>query len=96
MGLADREFDAEITEQTPDQMIAWRALGEVKHTGRVGFEPAGAKQTRVQLEMAYAPEGFMEKAGDKLGMIDSRVEGDLERFKTTDRVPRLRDWRVAR
>ena len=81
IGLADREFDAEITEQTPDETIAWRALGEIKHTGRVRFEPSGASATRVNLEMAYAPEGFIEKAGDKLGMIDSRVEGDLERFK---------------
>lgn len=82
IGLAEREFDAEITEQTPDQVIAWRALGEIKHTGRVRFEPAGTSQTRIELEMAYSPEGFIEKAGDKLGIIDSRVEGDLERFKT--------------
>ena len=81
IGLAEREFDAEITEQTPDELIAWRALGETMHTGRVRFEETAPTQTRVELEMAYAPEGFVEKAGDKLGMIDSRIEGDLKRFK---------------
>ena len=58
-----------------------RALGETLHTGRVRFEEKGPQQTIVNLEMAYAPEGFVEKAGDKMGMIDSRIEGDLERFK---------------
>ena len=81
IGLSEREFDAEITEQKPDDLIAWRALGETKHTGRVKFDEMGPKQTRIDLEMAYAPEGFLEKAGDKMGMIDSRIEGDLERFK---------------
>jgi hypothetical protein len=26
------------------------------------------------------PEGFLEKAGDKLGIVEGRVEGDLQRF----------------
>ncbi len=81
IGLADREFDAEITEQTPDEVIAWRAIGETKHTGRVRFEPLTPDATRVNVEMAYAPEGFVEKTGDVLGVIDRRVEGDLKRFK---------------
>ena len=81
IGLADREFDAEITEQKPDEVIAWRALGETMHTGRVMFDKIAEDKTRVNLEMAYAPEGFVEKAGDKLGMVEKRIEGDLERFK---------------
>ena len=81
IGLAEREFDAEITEQTPDTVIAWRALGETKHTGRVSFDKLTDDSTRVNLEMAYAPEGFVEKTGDKLGLVSKRVEGDLKRFK---------------
>jgi uncharacterized membrane protein len=81
IGLADREFEAEVTEQEPDRVVAWRALGDTKHTGRVTFEPAGADTTRVSVEMAYDPEGFVEKAGSALGMIDKRVDGDLKRFK---------------
>jgi hypothetical protein len=33
------------------------------------------------LQLLYDPEGFVEKAGDTLGVVSSRVEGDLERFK---------------
>lgn len=81
IGLAEREFDAEVTEQTPDQVIAWRALGETKHVGRVTFEPIDPKKTRVNLEMQHAPENFTEKAGDMLGIVGKRVESDLKNFK---------------
>jgi uncharacterized membrane protein len=81
IGLSEREFDAEITEQLTDERISWRALGEVKHAGEVRFEPVGDNQTRVKLSMSFAPEGFVEKAGDKLGLVGKRIEGDLERFK---------------
>jgi len=37
--------------------------------------------TRVMLQMEYQPEGFVEKAGDMLGVTSSRVQGDLNRFK---------------
>jgi uncharacterized membrane protein len=81
IGMVEREFDAEITEQLTDERISWRAIGETKHAGEVRFEPVGDAQTRVKLSMSYAPEGFVEKAGDALGMIERRIEGDLGRFK---------------
>jgi hypothetical protein len=34
------------------------------------------------LQMEYEPEGWVEKAGDLLGVAARRVQGDLERFKT--------------
>ncbi len=33
------------------------------------------------VQMAYEPEGLVEKAGDLLGIASHRVQGDLERFK---------------
>ena len=77
----DREFEAEITEQTPDQVIEWRALGETTHDGRVTFESLGASRTRVDLRFQHDPSGLMEKAGHLVGAVERRVEGDLERFK---------------
>lgn len=77
----DREFDAEITEQTPDEVIAWRAVGDTTHAGRVAFEPAGADRTRVHLRFEHDPSGLVEKVGDALGVVERRIEGDLERFK---------------
>lgn len=77
-----REWDAEIVDQTPDERITWRSLGGVKNDGTVSFAPAqGSDQTRVTLRLDFEPEGFTEKAGDALNIVDRRVEGDLERFK---------------
>jgi uncharacterized membrane protein len=78
---ADREWEAEITEQTPDQVIAWRAIGDTRNDGRVTFEPLGAARTRVTLQLDHDPEGLVEKAGDALNITDKRIEGDLQRFK---------------
>ena len=77
-----REFDAKITEQTPDQRIAWYADGEAKQGGAVTFHRLDDEKTKVMLQMDFEPEGFVETVGDKLGIVESRVKGDLERFKT--------------
>lgn len=77
----DREFDARITEQTPDQVIEWRADGDTTHDGRISFEDVGSGRTRVHLRFEHDPSGLVEKAGEKLGLVDKRMEGDLERFK---------------
>jgi uncharacterized membrane protein len=37
--------------------------------------------TRVSLRIDYQPETFLEEAGDKLGVVSNRVQGDLQRFK---------------
>lgn len=75
------EWDAEIFEQTPDQHIAWRSIGGAKNAGRVSFQPSAPSQTTVHLEIEYEPEGVIETVGDAIGAVDSRVSGDLERFK---------------
>ncbi|GGK14630.1 cyclase [Pilimelia terevasa] len=76
----EREFDAEIVEQVPDQRVAWMAQG-VTHAGEVTFEPLGADRTRVTAKMDFEPEGAVEQVGDKLGMVDHRVKADMARFK---------------
>jgi uncharacterized membrane protein len=76
-----KEWDARITEQVPDQRIAWRSEGGEFTAGTVSFQPLGADHTRVTVRIEYEPEGITEKAGDMLGFVSRRVEGDLERFK---------------
>ena len=78
----NREFDAEITEQEPDQRIAWTSVDEPKQAGVVTFHRIDDGQTRVMLQLDFEPEGFVEKAGDVLGIVKSRTKGDLERFKS--------------
>jgi hypothetical protein len=35
----------------------------------------------VKLELFYVPKGFVETAGDSIGIVSLRVENDLKRFK---------------
>jgi uncharacterized membrane protein len=75
------EWDAEITEQEPDRVIAWRALDGKYNSGKVRFEPLGESRTRVDVELMWEPEGIKEELGSALGADSRRVKGDLERFK---------------
>lgn len=77
----EKSWEAEIQEQVPDQKIIWRSLAGEENAGVVTFEPTGAAATRVNLEMSYDPDGFVESAGDAMGFMSRRVEGDLKRFK---------------
>ena len=77
-----REFDTEITEQHPEERVAWTSTsGEAKHAGVVTFHRLDDTHTRVTVQMDYDPQGMVETAGDKLGVVDRRVKGDLKRFR---------------
>ena len=76
------ELDVEITEQKPDQRIAWTSRGGAVNDGIVMFQPLSDARSKISLKVAYLPEGFVEKVGDDLGAVSSRVQADLERFKT--------------
>jgi uncharacterized membrane protein len=81
IGFKNKEWDAEIVDQVPDQRVAWRSTSGALNGGVVSFMPIGASRTQVTLSLYYAPEGFIEQTGDTLGLVSRRVEGDLERFK---------------
>ncbi len=54
------EWDAETTEDRPNELIAWRSLegSEVETSGSVRFEPApGNRGTIVRVEIEYTPPG---------------------------------------
>jgi uncharacterized membrane protein len=76
-----KEWEARITEQIPDQIIAWKAESGAWNGGTVRFESAGADKTRVTVRFEYDPDGVVEKMGDALGFVGRRVDGDLGRFK---------------
>ncbi|MCC7024677.1 MAG: SRPBCC family protein [Thermomicrobiales bacterium] len=75
------EWNAVITSQVPDREIAWRSTSGAENAGTITFTPLGPDRTRVTAAIGYEPEGVVEKAGSKLGVISRRVEGDLKRFK---------------
>ena len=76
-----REFDAKITEQLPDERVAWTSIEGSKQAGVVTFHRLDDTHTRVTCQMEFDPQGFTEKAGDKLGFLDRQVKGDMTRFK---------------
>lgn len=76
-----REWEAEITEQVPDQRIAWTAREGSMNSGVVTFHRIDDGRTRVMLQLTFSADDLVEKAGEKLGIIDARVAGDLQRFK---------------
>ena len=78
----DKEWDAEITEQRPDEKIGWKSVsGDAPNAGTVRFEPLGPNRTRVRLIMAYDPQGFVEEAGDALGLLSASVQSSVTNFK---------------
>jgi uncharacterized membrane protein len=76
-----KEWDAEITEQIPDQRIAWRSTSGVGNSGVVTFHPLSPSRSRVELEMEYLPETLTEELGGAVGGVKFATRGNLRRFK---------------
>lgn len=76
----EREFIAEITEQSPDERIAWKSVEGPQQAGVVTFHRLDDDQTRVRLQLEWEPEGFVEQAGALLQLDDAQVGADLREF----------------
>ena len=75
------EWEAVITEQHPDERIAWKNTTGATNAGVVTFHRLADNKTRVMLQMEYEPQGVVENLGDMLGVVSRRVASDLKRFK---------------
>jgi len=76
-----KEWDAEITQQIPDQLIEWRSLNGVRNGGLVTFDKVGENKTRVKLRMWYEPQTADEKVGGMLGGVKLTAKSNLKHFK---------------
>jgi uncharacterized membrane protein len=81
IGGQREEWRAEISEQKPDERVAWHATEGRENAGVVTFHRIDDDRTRVMLQMDWEPEGMKETAGAAAGFDSRRVKGDLERFK---------------
>jgi len=78
----EREFDAEITEQKPDERVAWNSIsGEVDHAGVVTFHKLSDDTSRVTVQLDWEPKGIVEKVGGLVGIDNASVKSDLKNFK---------------
>lgn len=84
---SDREWDAELVEDRPNERISWRTIGtdeKIQHAGVVSFLPLGETATEVQVDLTYdAPGGKLGAAIAKLFGEEpgQQIEQDLERFR---------------
>jgi uncharacterized membrane protein len=94
IGGERREWDAEIVEQQPDRVIAWRSTDGTSNAGRVEFMPID-EGTRISVRMEHEPEGMKERVGSFLGADGGQVEDDLERFRelVEERQMPTDEWR---
>lgn len=86
-----RKREAEITEQHPKERIAWTSTTGSPNSGVVTFHRLDDQRTRVMRQL----EGFVEPAGDALGVVAHRAKGDLQRFKASieSRGTETGEWR---
>ena len=76
-----KEWDAKITQQEPDQRVAWTSTSGADNAGAVDFHRIDDRRTRITLTMDIDPDGVIETVGSAVGVPERQVEGDLERFK---------------
>jgi len=76
-----KTWTARITEQNPNERIAWTSIEGAKNAGVVTFHRLDDRKTRVTLQLDVEPDGPVESAGDALGFVQRQAKGDLERFK---------------
>ena len=81
IATVDKTWTAKITEQSPDQRIAWNSIEGAKNAGVVTFHRIDDRKTRVTLQLDVEPEGPVESVGDALGFVQRQAKGDMERFK---------------
>ena len=78
----DRTFGTEITEQHPDERVAWKSTdGDIDHAGVVTFHKLSAETSRVTVQLDWEPTGLLEKVGSASGVVEHAVKKDLENFK---------------
>lgn len=83
VGPSTRDFNATITEQHPDERVAWKSDDGPNHAGVITFHRLDDQTTRVTAQMDIDPAGFIETAADKLGILGHRVKADMRRFQET-------------
>lgn len=82
VGPVEKTFEAEITEQHPDERVAWNSTGgEVDHAGVITFHKLSDAETRLTVQIDWEPTGFLEKVGSTLGADNHAIKKDLANFK---------------
>src|SRR5260370_31532386 len=79
IGGKEKEWIAEITEQRPDERIAWTSRGGAWNAGVVTFHRIDDHRTRVVLPVAARPAWAAEKVPAPRGDRTGRPQGATRR-----------------
>src|SRR5260370_3747539 len=74
IGGKEKEWIAEITEQRPDERIAWTSRGGAWNAGVVTFHRIDDNPTRVMLQGDYEPHGVAENVAYALAVGEPRIK----------------------
>lgn len=80
-------WDAEVTEDRPNELLAWRSLegADVDNSGEVRFERApGGRGTVLRVEMRYSPPGGV------IGAMVAKLFGEEPQMQVRDDLRRLK------
>lgn len=76
-----REFIAKTTKQRKNEFIQWESVDEPKNQGSVSFRAINEAASKIQLDLQWEPEGFVEQAGSWIGVDGAALHTDLIDFK---------------
>jgi uncharacterized membrane protein len=82
IGGVRREWNAEITEQRPEERVAWKSTEGAENAGVVTFHRIDDNHTLVTVQLSFRPQGPVEAVGNAMGAVRMRTRGDLQRFKS--------------
>src|SRR5258706_12895912 len=71
----ERTWKARITEQLPDERVAWTSIDGAKNAGVVTFHRLGENLTRGTLQLDVDPDGPVDNIGDALRLVQRRGQG---------------------
>ncbi|NEM92563.1 SRPBCC family protein [Galbitalea soli] len=78
----ERHFDAVVTEQHPDERVAWNSTGgDADHAGVVTFHKLSDADIRVTVQLDWEAKGLLEHLGAALGVDNHAIKKNLNDFK---------------
>jgi hypothetical protein len=75
------EFDAQITDCTLDQRVAWQATGNPKFAEAITLKPVGADRTQVIAELEADAKALLPSDAHAQESLSRRLKADLDGFK---------------
>jgi len=74
-------WEGRIVDVVPEKLVRWESSWGARNSGEVRFEWLARDRTRLTVEIEYAPRGFLENLGARLGLLDLHVQRDLASFR---------------